>query len=58
MKPLLNTKQLKGLISDHVKKIEIIFKIGPKIIRVWKIFVSEKILCLKKEFGAQKFFGL
>ena len=28
MKPLLNTKQLRGLISDHVgKKIEIIFNI-------------------------------
>ena len=32
MKPLLNTKQLRGLISDHVeKKIEIIFKIGQVI---------------------------
>ena len=38
MKPLLNTKQLKGLISDHAeKKIEIIFKIG----RVIAIFPSE-----------------
>ena len=31
MKPFLNTKQLKGLISEVVEKNEIIFKIGQVI---------------------------